>query len=70
MPYVRSTLLILAIASLIICLSSVEFGVLNDGEFVLSQYITREKIRHHAEQNLRHLLDPQELAPSDGVRAR
>ncbi|MEW6437074.1 MAG: hypothetical protein AB1508_07880 [Pseudomonadota bacterium] len=68
MPYVRSTFLKLAIAAALLYLNGLAFGVPGDSDdFVLSQYLTREKYRHNAEQNLRHP-KPQGLGPA--VEAR
>jgi len=64
MPYVRSAFLKLAIAVAILCVKSLAFGVPSDSDdSVLSQYLTREKYRHDAEQNLRHP-EPQGLGPA------
>jgi hypothetical protein len=68
MPYVRSAFLKLAIAAALLYLNSLAFGVPGDNDdFVLSQYLTREKYRHNAEQPLRH---PNPRGSGPAVQAR
>jgi hypothetical protein len=59
MPYTSSTLQFLATVLVAACLCSITFDAPNDDESVIAQYITRERYRHQAEQNLRHLEGPE-----------